>query len=817
MRTPLDLRLLPAALVCWAVAWAAVHLPSAAALRLGTILSVCGVALAVIVWCAARRPPLALQMVLCCVLGGATALSAGGTMHGHGASGWDDVTRSEVPAEVIFRVIEDARPVAQPDFGGSPRIMAEAEVLRVDHGDGDGLGVVSAPVVVVMTWGEEAAAEPSSLPLTAGHRYRATVRTSATDPGQRATALLIPFGETEPEQLAPDRRTTVTETFNRLREGTRQGAQIAWGDGPALLPGMVLGDRSGQSEELTKAMEDSGLSHLTVVSGTHCALVLGALMAGARMCRVPRWATVLLVLVALVLFVMLVHPTPSVVRAAVMGGIGALAVFAGRGRASSALLCVCVVVLLMHDPWYAVTPAFQLSAAAILGIVLAGARLKALFGRVVPGILAGPLALTGSAQIFTVPILLPLAQGVNTYSVPANLLAGPLLPFVTIPGTAATLLSPAIPPLASGLLWLAGLPAAAIGWVGRTTAALPQALAPWPDGWTGALLVVLYLAGAICGVRLLLRTSDGGTPTRTAEAGSAPYLMQCGALAAAAGGLAAVVLPAPMPHGTAAQDWRVALCDVGQGDMLVVRTSQRGGIVVDAGDDPEAADSCLTRLGIEELPVVMITHEHLDHYGGVRGVLRGREASQVLYSASRGWEAGEEMDFGEQDPQDLEILRGSRGDHGVVEGDYPVRFTVWAAEEHHANPNDNSLVVHFEMTDPAAPEGTRGSAEDPVRMLTLGDMEEQVAAGLLRRDALPEHVDLLKVAHHGAENGGTELIERRRPAVALIGVGEDNTYGHPHPSILETLEETGAVTYRTDLHGTVLLGMGEEGLTVSGR
>ncbi len=83
----------------------------------------------------------------------------------------------------------------------------------------------------------------------------------------------------------------------------------------------------------------------------------------------------------------------------------------------------------------------------------------------------------------------------------------------------------------------------------------------------------------------------------------------------------------------------------------------------------------------------------------------------------------------------------------------------------------------------------------------------------MRQDRLPEQVDLLKVAHHGAANGGTELLQSRQPAVALIGVGEENSYGHPAGSILDALEEIEAVTYRTDLHGTVVLSWEEGGLS----
>src|SRR5699024_10279383 len=144
----------------------------------------------------------------------------------------------------------------------------------------------------------------------------------------------------------------------------------------------------GQGEDLTEAMRVSGLSHMTVVSGTHCSLVMGALLGLLRLSRAPRWIVPPALLCGLVLYVLLVQPAPSVIRAAAMGSIGALAVFAGRGRASSALLCSCVMVLLIYNPWFGVTAAFQLSVTATAGIVAVGHRLKSRLQRWMPAVLA---------------------------------------------------------------------------------------------------------------------------------------------------------------------------------------------------------------------------------------------------------------------------------------------------------------------------------------------------------------------------------------------------------------------------------------------
>lgn len=812
---PLDLRLLPAALAAWIAASAAVHLPWTAAARLGWTAVIAAPALGLVLllmrrvsggahtcligWC--RH--LLLHCVLCCLIAATVALSAASPQRAAEEAGWTEAVTSEIPFEVVVRVNGDAQLLDRPGFDGEDRLLAQVSVESAQlpgadsaHGAGntegagstEGAAALGVAAVLIVSVGE-VSAHGGGTELVAGQRYRGTVRASPTESGDRATALLFPFGQEGMTALSPDRWTQFTAGFNSLRTATVEHAQHAVADGPALLPAIVLGDRSQQSAELRDAMLDSGLSHLSAVSGTHLALVTGALLGMLRLVRAPRQLTLPVLLIGTVLFVLLVQPKPSVIRAAVMGSIGALAVFAGRGRASFALLCLCVVILLAYDPFYSVEPAFQLSVAATLGIVLAGQRIKEMLGQWLPAVLSGPLALTASAQLFAVPVLLPLAEGVQTYSVPANILAGPLLPLVTVPGTAAALLSTAAPWLSAALLWCSGWAAAGIGQIGRAAAEMPRAVAPWPQGGFGLALVGLYLLAVLILVVLLVR---GGAWQIT--------WLHGGVLGAASGSLVALMLPATVwTGGGLPEQWRVALCDVGQGDMLVVRTAEEAAVVIDAGEDPDAADACLDDLGISVVEMLMITHDHRDHYAGAPGVIRGREVARVLYSATSGWDAAAALGIGEEIPTD----RAELGQEGTLGETFPVSYRVWSAYSHFPNPNDNSLVVQLHLYETT--EASVGSANDPLRLLVTGDLEEELTAALLRQDRLPQEVDLLKVAHHGAANGGLDLLESREPAVALIGVGEENSYGHPDQSVLDALAEAGTVTYRTDLHGTVIL------------
>lgn len=877
---PIDLRLLPAALAAWAAAWAAIHAPADAAAGLGAILGGAGaLLLGVLILLHRLMSPerrlllTAAQVTVCCVAGAAVALSAFQTHRGLEATGWPQAVEAEVPVQVDLRVAGAPRETERPGPDGGARATARATILAYadradaprdvmsDHPEGIEPGSpgssrrVGAEAVLLL--GEESAAE-----LTVGDRIRGMVRPVGTDPGDRATALLIPFGV---DSLTPmHSRSTgdgsvlpgAGEAWGAVRQAVREGTVAASagtvGHAPELLPGLILGDRSGQGHEITASMRAAGMTHLTVVSGTHCALVMGALLGLLRLLRTPRVLGLLLALLGLGLYVGLVDPAPSVVRAAVMGALGALALFSGRRRVSFSLLCVCVLGMLIWDPWFAGDPAMQLSVAATAGIILTGAPIQEALGRVLPGVVAGPAALAISAQLFVTPVLLPLSGGVTTYAVPANLLAAPLLPLVTVPGLLGAVLTPVAPQPAGALLWLCGLPAAAIGWIGRRAADMPQAVAAWPEGLTGAALVGLYVLAVVlltrrlmaCGTQGAMRQRSGAGTDGAHRGGSGSGrrrdavvgVVRAGALvwscAAVAGALTALVLPARSAAVSGAMEgWSAVMCDVGQGDMLVVRSGPRSAVVVDAGEEPHRADACLSRLQVDTVETLFITHEHRDHYGGIPGVVEGRAVGEVIYGGSADWTPHSDPEL-KSALDEVPVRRASPGEaSGAVppteqtasaeagraaqqearqepgarlasEGS---RWQVWLAHQHHAEPNDNSLVVLFELVDGAAVPGAPGSPGDPWRLLATGDLEEDAARLALLTGGLPEHVDILKVAHHGAANGGTQTLEATSPAVALIGVGDDNPYGHPAPSISQTLEELGTAVYRTDLHGGIML------------
>lgn len=756
------------------------------------------------------------------------------------AAGWDHTVRAEHP--VRLQLTPGTAPVGtETRFG--PRWHTEAEVIGFGHplaaltpparavltGDGPPPALTPGrPVCLIAVPRQEGAtlfltaritpeAGPCPRPQAGAHGRAAAVVPHLPGTPHTPGSPDPPQHQSHDDAAAPTGRDLLRDRFRELS---------ATGVGPAdqLLPGLVLGDRSAQTPELDLAMKHSGLSHLSAVSGSNVALLLGAVTLTLRTARVHRTTVLLGGLGTLLAFVLVVGPEPSVLRASVMGGLGALALFLGRSREAFSILTAGATALLVAAPGLATQVAFHLSLAATAGIVLVSApldaRLHTLFNRLLPDaaarLLSSALAVTLAAHLACQPILLAMTGTVSTWSIPANLLAAPAVPAVTVLGTLAAALTVPAPPVAASLLWLVQWPAAWIGHVAVIAAQAPLAVRPWPQGPLGVALGALLTAAILAGFRaLLLLERTPQAPVRRVGAGAhgrgrgrpAAGLILAGVLAAAAlGASGAVVVPRPVSG--APPGWALAFCDVGQGDMTVVRTSERSALVLDTGPEPEPAARCLADLGVERVDALLLTHLHADHAGGIAAFTGALTPGQVHYATRDGaTTAGLGPTRGEAagvapPPGASRLTTGEQGRAGAA------TWQVLLADARAAEENDASAQVLV----------TVDTGAGPLTVLVTGDLEEQAAAAWvrgLRSDAAPPpRVDVLKVSHHGARNGGLDLPRAVGARMHVISVGAENSYGHPHPVTVRGLEQLGPVA-RTDRHGTLALVPGPAGELVA--
>ena len=615
--------------------------------------------------------------------------------------------------------------------------------------------------------------------LLPGQPVRVTGRLGAARPGRPVAATLTVRGPPEPIGRPPVLQTAA----GGLRAGLRASADGLPAAERGLLPGLVVGDTSRLPPGLVEDFRTSGLTHLVAVSGANLAIVTGFVLLVGRRVGLGGRTRIAVAAVAMLGFVVLARPQPSVLRAAVMGGVALAALATGRTRRSLAALSATGALLVLVDPWLSRSFGFVLSVLATGALVtLAPGWARRWRARGLPSLAAHALAVPLAAQVVCGPVVVLLSEQVSLVAVPANVLVAPAVAPATVLGVLATLASAVHPAAAVALAWAAG---AFVWWIVRVatwSAALPSAALPWPGTAAGAVLLAAATAAGVLLAHRLARHRLAAAP-----------------LAAAVAVL--LVVPARSP-GWPPPDWRLAVCDVGQGDALALSAGDGAAVVVDAGPDPVAVDRCLRRLGVERVPLVVLTHLHADHVEGLPGVLRGRRVAEVEVGLLA--EPAEEL---------VRVRRwaaaaGATTTRALV-GDR-VRLgrlswqVLWPARVVHAGsvPNNASIVLLVR---------SRG-----LTLLLTGDVEPEAQRAMLARGGLGR-VDVLKVAHHGSAHQEPRLLGTVRPRIAVISVGADNDYGHPAPRTLAALRRAGALVGRTDTDGTlVVAGSGSSVRLVTG-
>ena len=291
-------------------------------------------------------------------------------------------------------------------------------------------------------------------------------------------------------------------TVQRAAEGVRAAfADAARGalptDQAATLPALVLGDTSAVSPQTTAEFRASGLTHLTAVSGANVTIVCGAVLLSAVLVG-PRVAVVLAAF-ALLVFVVVVQPSASVLRAAVMGAVTLLAVVSHRRRQALPALSATVLLLMIASPELAVDLGFLLSVSATAAlVVIAPAWSRRLVGRGWPKPLADAVCVAVAAQLVTAPLIAGISGTFSVMSVAANLAVAVVIPPITVIGTAAAALCPLWPAGADLLIRFTGPELWWLLRVAHWSANVPGASLVVPSGLLGAVTV------AAAGVAMVL-------------------------------------------------------------------------------------------------------------------------------------------------------------------------------------------------------------------------------------------------------------------------------------------------------------------------
>ena len=572
----------------------------------------------------------------------------------------------------------------------------------------------------------------------------------------RVAALLIVHGAiiqvTKPSSWALG--------LGAIREGLRDNSGD--GDAGALIPGMVLGDTSKQSAEFKEAMKRSGLTHLVAVSGANFAIVSTFVLWCMQFVIRRKNIRVIATAVALMCFIALVRPSPSVLRAAAMAAVLLTAQLGKRGSDSLPALGFAICAVVLGDPWQSRDAGFALSVLATAGLLLLAPRIQERLPahKKLAGALAPPIA----AMVFCSPILVSLSGYLSPMSIVANLLAAPAVAPITVLGFIAALVSPIAPWLAELIIFLIRFPAGFITAVAHWIAAFP--VLTIHNGLVGFLIMALILGGLI-----LFRKSW--------KKSTAALLI--------------IIIFLGWIQRWPAGDWQVAQCDVGQGDSLAINLGDDRAIVIDVGADVSAVDKCLKDLGVKEIPLLILSHFHADHVGGLSGLLRGRSVGQVWISNNQDPEIESSLALNSlKASQIITAQKGLVAQIGTVQ--LNVLWPEASTRSFEELPGEGSAINNSSIAVlVTTPDWSLFSA---------GDLEPPAQHELVNAVG---PVDIYKVSHHGSKYQDEGLIRELSAQIALISVGAKNSYGHPAPESIDSLTRLGTQVLRTDKDGAVAI------------
>lgn len=561
----------------------------------------------------------------------------------------------------------------------------------------------------------------------------------------------------------------------KLRKGILDAlTEVFPEDTESFARALLLGDTSMLSYEEDTAYKISGIRHIIAVSGLHVSILFSfvCLLSGHR-----RVLTAVLGIPALVLFAALAGFTPSIVRACVMQALMILSLLFDKEYDTKTALAFAVLVILAVNPWAISSVGFQLSVGCTLGIIVFYSPLNAYFKKLLrcpkeKGIrskiirwISANVSVTISATVITAPLSAFYFGTVSISGILSNLLVLWCV-CLTFYGIMIACALGAIWPLGGvGVGWLVSWPIRYISGVAKVMSALPFASLYTCSVYTVAWIIFVYILLAVFWI----------TPQKR------PMILA----ACITGGLVLSILASCISPRM--DRFRLTVLDVGQGQSVIWSCDGKNYLIDCGGDYPKsAADTAAQTLlsqGIRQLDGVILTHYDRDHSGGIRYLL-SRIKTQALYLPDIEDDTGmRELLLGEY--SDVATLVKSQKEISTAN----MQMTLFPGEKGKQE-NESGICILFQ-------------AENCDILLT-GDRGISGERALIQSAKLPE-IELLVVGHHGAQgSAGYELLSVTKPAAAVISVGKDNRYGHPHASVLERLGFFGCAVWRTDRDGTIV-------------
>lgn len=567
----------------------------------------------------------------------------------------------------------------------------------------------------------------------------------------------------------------------------------------ALMKGMLLGDQREVSPELEAVYRDTGIIHILAISGTHVMLVIGALFLALHLFRVTRERTYEILFIFLPIYMLLTGLSPSVVRACLMGMIYVLAKRLQYRYSSWHAIAIVFILLTIINPRIFFGVGFQLSFTVTLGIILFTQGFAAKIRAKLPSLsepVANAVSLTLIAQAFAFPILITSFYEFPLVSVMVNLLLMPIYSILIPWGYLALIIAM----ISTGVGKLIALPLDGILHMIHNLLErmlqIPQLIISIgvPAFWWWIIYFLLVLLFIL------------------------PIAFEKPRLKSVIAAVLMLLLLTPLLLKATDSTIKITFIDVGQGDSIVIQGPRNQTILIDGGGagytfvqyewqrkrDPfdvgkDVVVPALRGLGINQIDWLVISHGDSDHIGGLHHVVQQIKVNHVLVNGKAPTSALELELYDILRQREVPIYTAIRGP-----------WLKWKED------------VFWDILHPSSSINVNVESDNNASVVLLltaygrtflfpGDIEAEGESKIIQQ--FPElDIDILKVAHHGSKTSTTDaFLHGINPEVAVISVGQNNFYGHPHPDVLQRIQEYKLHLFRTDIHGAITFTVARNG------
>lgn len=548
-----------------------------------------------------------------------------------------------------------------------------------------------------------------------------------------------------------------------------------------LLLAILLGDKDKLSEDIQESFKTSNLSHMLAVSGAHVSYIILGLTYVLQNSIIGKKNGKIVCIIFLLFFMAITNFTPSVTRACIMA---ILTLFSGIVYRKSDVytnISVAALITLIFNPYSLLDLGFQLSYGGTIGIIIFIKRIqeKKSNSKVINYIKQMALV-SVYANIIIIPIMMYHFNTVSLTFIISNIMASPILGIIVITGFLFIIASITVKPLIR-------LIAIFIKPILSILIKISQICSKLP--FSSILVVTPYIFNVISYYAIILYCIKSKKNNKC-------KIIICLLIVLILINFIIYIFP---------QKLRIFFIDVGQGDSTLIITPDKKTVLIDGGgsDSFDVGEKVLLPYLLDrrilKIDYVLISHFDTDHCGGILTIMEKVKVKNIIISEqaehSENYERFKKLMINKK----IRLIEVKKGDKIKIGRYSEFKILFPPSRLLSENPlNNNSIVAQFNYNN--------------FKMLFTGDIEKLAEQQILKAEKAEIRADILKVAHHGSKTSSIpEFIKAVKPKIALIGVGKNNTFGHPNQQTIKNLENIKCRIYRTDLQGEIIIKIDQKG------